>query len=167
MCPYVGQSVTDLFGPVAQAATAKAALKMTETAGRSMETLAKANTPIKTGKLRAAWHRTPAHPGGSEPDAYSTELSNDLDYAAYVEEGTGLYGPKHAKYEIRPKNPGGSLRWVGSDGKVHFAKVVHSPGSPGNYMLAIAMNVTEAALGSLVADDLEKWVHDVEQTASH
>ncbi|GAA3172480.1 hypothetical protein [Nonomuraea roseoviolacea] len=30
---------------------------------------------------------------------------------------------------IRPRNPNGWLRWVGSDGKVHFAKKVNHPGT--------------------------------------
>jgi hypothetical protein len=32
-------------------------------------------------------------------------------------------------HTIRPKNPNGWLRWTGPDGKVHFAKVVHHPGT--------------------------------------
>lgn len=30
---------------------------------------------------------------------------------------------------IRPRNPNGWLRWVGSDGRVHFAKKVNHPGT--------------------------------------
>ncbi|WP_188188050.1 hypothetical protein [Nonomuraea sp. SYSU D8015] len=30
---------------------------------------------------------------------------------------------------IRPKNPRGWLRWVGADGRVHFAKKVNHPGT--------------------------------------
>ncbi|WP_037935373.1 hypothetical protein [Streptosporangium roseum] len=42
-------------------------------------------------------------------------------YGLFVEVGT-------RPHTIRPKKPGGLLRWV-SGGKVHFAKVVHHPGT--------------------------------------
>ncbi|MER7131254.1 HK97 gp10 family phage protein [Streptosporangium saharense] len=43
-------------------------------------------------------------------------------YGLFVEVGT-------RPHVIRPKNPNGWLRWAGSDGKVHLAKVVHHPGT--------------------------------------
>lgn len=163
--PYVGQKVSDLFGPAAQAATKAAARAMCDTAGDHLEKRARELTPVDTGRLREGWKRTPAVSAG---EGWATEVSNDVDYAAYVENGTGLYGPKHSKYLIKPKKPGGVLRWVGKDGKVHFAKFVMHPGSEGKFMLATAMNETEAeAAGPLFAGDLAAWVEAVERTASH
>ncbi|MEV0584104.1 hypothetical protein [Nonomuraea sp. NPDC050310] len=43
-------------------------------------------------------------------------------YGLFVEVGT-------RPHVIRPRTPGGWLRWVGSDGKVHFARQVHHPGT--------------------------------------
>lgn len=163
--PYVGQSVSDFFGPVAQAATGDAARKMCDKGGEAIKDHATTLTPVKTGRLRAGWKRSPSIDMGA---GWSTDISNDVEYAGYVENGTGLYGPSHAKYLIRPKNPGGMLRWVGKDGKIHFAAYVMHPGSPGRYMLATSMNVVEAeADGPLFNDVLGEWVQEVEKTASH
>lgn len=48
-------------------------------------------------------------------------VGSTLPYAELVHEGS----PPHI---IRPRNPHGLLRFVGRDGKVHFAKVVNHPG---------------------------------------
>jgi HK97 gp10 family phage protein len=163
--PYVGGSLTTLFDEIAQAATAEAARKMAEAGGDHIIDIAKINTPVRSGRLRSAWRRSEVEPDSVEGHpAFRVTVSNPVDYAAYVEYGTGLYGPKHAPYVIKPRNPGGTLRFVGRDGNVVFAKSVLHPGSPGNYMLAIAMDVTHAAVEgqTIFRTILEKWVRDVE-----
>jgi hypothetical protein len=162
--PYVGGSVAAFFGEVAQAATKETARRMCADAAESVERIARANTPVKTGVLRAAWYKTEPVDTG---DRWSADIANDTDYAGYVENGTGVYGPKHAPYMIRPKKPGGVLRWVGKDGTVVFARYALHPGSPGNHMLEIAMTTTEALAqdGALFAGSLEFWVREVEGQA--
>lgn len=95
---------------------------------------------------QGAKRRAPVSPHGSggRPSGYlrskiSWELSRDpiglyvdiaspartvhgAPYGLFVEVGT-------RPHVIRPKRPNGWLRWVGSDGRVHFAKVVHHPGT--------------------------------------
>lgn len=156
--PYVGQSITDFFSEIPQQITRDTARKMCDRGGDIMEHIAVINTPVETGRLRNAWKRRAAEEvAGAEGSGWSTDVYNDTDYAEYVENGTGLWGPKHAKYLIKPKKPGGSLRWVGKDGTVHFAKFVWHPGSPGNYMLAIALNVTDTSPQSVWDDLSEEW----------
>lgn len=164
--PYVGQSVTDLFDEPVQLLTENAARAMCDEAGDSIKKIAETNTPVRTGKLRASWKKGDAKPEGT--GKFAIDVSNSVEYAAYVENGTGIYGPRHAPYTIFPRNPGGVLRWMGRDGQVVFAKYVVHPGSPGNYMLEIAMNVTDSlAQGDvLFAGTLEKWVREVEAQAN-
>jgi hypothetical protein len=159
--PYVGGDVSSFFGAEAQAATSDAARKMTDKAGQTLEQLASGFTPTKTGKLKAGWHRDPTTP---KDNGWTTSVSNDVDYAAYVENGTGLYGPKHAKYLIKPKNPGGTLRFeIG--GRIVFAKFVMHPGSPGKYMMLRSLNMLDVGAEALFAATLEEWTHEIEAAA--
>lgn len=85
---------------------------------------------------------------------WSGGIYTEIDYAPHVEYGTGLWGPKHAKYKIEPKKPGGVLAFyarmttpegkaiLGADnnpieGGLVFARYVMHPGSPGNHMFTI------------------------------
>lgn len=166
--PYVGGSLTSFFGEGPQAITKEAARKMAEAGGDHIMAITRINTPVRTGALRGSWHRDPAAPDTVEGSpAWRTTVATEISYAPYVEYGTGLYGPKHAPYIIRPKNPGGMLRFVAKDGTVVFAKQVLHPGSPGNFMLAIGMDVTHSALesGELFTGILEEWARGVEGSA--
>jgi hypothetical protein len=163
--PYVGGSLTTFFDEVARAATNEAARKMNDAGGKEILRVTKMNTPVKTGALRDSWRQTPPAPYQAEGQpAWRTVVSTDVSYAPYVENGTGLWGPKHAPYIIRPKNPAGFLRFVAKDGTVVFAKQVLHPGSPGNFMLEIGMNWTQALVesGALFREILERWVREVE-----
>jgi hypothetical protein len=160
--PYVGGSVAVFFGEGARQATADVARVMCKHGGDEAKRVSEINTPVKTGRLRASWYTTPVVADGASSKC---EVRNDVEYAAYVEEGTGLWGPKHAPYIIRPKNPGGVLRWLAQDGSVVFARYAIHPGSPGNHMLKIGMLMAEASFATLVRDDLEMWVHAVEGLA--
>lgn len=60
---------------------------------------------------------------GVYADISSPARTPDGDpYAYFMEVGTRAH-------IIRPRNPNGWLRWFGSDGRVHFARVVHHPGT--------------------------------------
>lgn len=75
---------------------------------------------------------------GQVTDSYAETIAR-ANYAAFVELGTGLYGPKRKKYEIKPRNkkalrfaPKGQGRLTGSPrsgGPVIFAKRVNHPGT--------------------------------------
>lgn len=134
-------------------------------AGEARE-IAEKNTPVDTGDLRENWksdkkgHKAVTFVG----TALSAGWSNDLDYAAYVNYGTGLYGPEHKKYLILPKTPGGKLHWVDkkSGEDITAAGVMH-PGSPGNYMLEISADYIEATWERLVQPLLRKWAKTMER----
>ena len=163
--PYVGQSITDLFSEIPQALTKEAARKMTDRAVESMLHVAVINTPVESGRLRGAWRKSEA---SSTARGWKGEISNSTSYAAFVESGTGLYGPEHASYVIKPKRPGGMLRWIGKDGQVVFARFVIHPGSPGNHMLSISLNVTDSLAqdGGIFTGVLEEWRTGIEGQAN-
>lgn len=166
---YVGGSLTALFDDVPQALTVKCAKDMCDEGAKSLESIARMNTPVRSGELRASWKRAPAQPGGGSTGdpTWEATVSTDVDYAPYVEYGTGLYGPKHAPYLILPKKPGGTLRWIGKDGNVVFAKHALHPGSPGHFMMQTALLVTDAAAqgGELFEGHLHQWAADIEAHA--
>lgn len=89
---------------------------------------------------------------------YKSGTYTDLDYSVYVENGTGLWGPARAKYEIRPKNPNGWLRFHDEYGNVIFAKRVMHPGSPGAHMFARGAAKTEAEFHEWAQRKVDVWV---------
>lgn len=94
---------------------------------------------------------------------YESGTETEVTYGPYVEEGTGLWGPRRAKYEIRPKKPGGWLRWVDQrTGDVIFAKRVMHPGSPGAHMFAKGAALTEAAFEAMAKDRVDLWAREVD-----
>lgn len=164
---YFGGSLTSFFGDAAQAATKSAAADMAKKGGDRVREVAEINTPVRSGALRASWKTLGPEPYTAEGSpAYRTSISTDVSYAPFVEYGTGLFGPKHAPYIIKPRNPGGTLRFM-VGGKAVFAKQVIHPGSPGNHMMSIALDVTDGEMrdGHLFEDVLEGWTHAVEGAA--
>jgi len=87
-----------------------------------MEGAAKRGAPWtdRTSHARQALH------GGTEDRDRSivVYLSHGVSYGGFLEQGTGLHGPKHRKYIIRPKN-GRFLYWPGAS---HPVKEVNHPG---------------------------------------
>lgn len=163
--PYVGGSLTTFFDEKARAVTKASAVKMAVHGGETLEHWVTINTPVETGELRASWHASSPEPYTSEGSpAYRVTVGTEVDYAPYVEYGTGIYGPSHAPYIIKPKDPNGTLRFVAKDGTIVFAKQVLHPGSPGNHMMGIGSDVTDSLLksGVLMADVLQEWKHNVE-----
>lgn len=59
--------------------------------------MVKTLTPIKTGTTNRQWYMKLLAP-------LVIMIFNDSKIARYLEEGTGLYGEKKAKYPIKPKN---------------------------------------------------------------
>lgn len=166
--PYVGGSLTTFFDEIAQAVTKHAAEEMCGKGAKRVQELTKMNTPVRSGALRNSWRVEGPGPyaaGGHE--GFRATVSTNVSYGPHVEHGTGLFGPKHAPYQILPRNPGGVLRFVGKDGRIVFARSVLHPGSPGNHMLQIGMDVTDGEMrdGGLFTGVLEDWVRGVEGLA--
>lgn len=79
--------------------------------------------PFETGELRNSIEVV--------KDADGVRIRANAPYAAYVEFGTwshNVIAPQTGTYTIRPKKPGGVLRFTGSDGNTVFAKKVEHPG---------------------------------------
>jgi hypothetical protein len=64
-----------------------------------IEREAKQATPVKTNFLRSSLHTQVEERGNT----IIGKVGTNVKYGTYVEYGTGLYGPKHRKYEIKPK----------------------------------------------------------------
>lgn len=119
------------------------------------------------GNLRSSWYTEgPAHKMSLSGMEWSGSVNTNVDYAPHVEYGTGLWGPKHAKYLIKPKVPGGTLSWVDPvTRKRRFAKSVMHPGSPGAHMLLNAAVKTEAMFGLIAEPALKEWAREAERLA--
>lgn len=162
---YRGGSLAPMFG---NEPNNRAMRNMVRVGIREANAIAAQNTPVETGDLRENWQvtenisRTVTFLGL----AWEGSWFNDTPYAAYVEHGTGLYGPEHRKYLILPKKPGGVLHWVDRvTGQDRYARAVLHPGSPGHHMLAISANWLEATWRRLVRPVMRNWVREVERQA--
>jgi len=113
-----------------------------------------------------------------DQDSATGVMESKAEHSSYVENGTrphdiwpkaghGEMGPLRGGQSRRAKDDIGTsrvaLRWVGSDGETHFARVVHHPGSKPYPFLGPAYvkaeQVLERELGVRVQDaakDLEK-----------
>jgi hypothetical protein len=165
---YEGARLAPWFDEHAREITIETAHKMAERGGDHLTTRVGELTPQDTGKLKTSWHRKPVLIVASMEGqiVFESGTETDVDYAPYVEHGTGLWGPKHAKYEIRPKKPGGVLHFLGPEGEDVFTKLVMHPGSPGKHMIAIAVAEIEHAIPLLMRAELEEWARRVER-ANH
>jgi hypothetical protein len=148
---YVGRRLEPLFNRSLIDNTCR---DMANHGGERMTAIVKQNTPIGhqpftenyvPGRLRESIEKkllvVTRRPNGS---VYVSGAETHVEYAPFVENGTGLWGPHRAKYEIRPKRPDGWLSWIDQEtGERIFAKRVMHPGSPGNHMFAIGVHLTE------------------------
>jgi hypothetical protein len=96
---------------------------------------------VKLGAQRRA-PVSPAGSGGRPPGHLRSVIRWDRgrDVTQYVDISSPARTPQGEPYGlfmevgtrphvIRPKKPGGWLRWFDGDGKIHFARVVHHPGT--------------------------------------
>lgn len=69
-------------------------------------------------------------------------VGSELNYAAAVEGGAGLHGPRRSKYPIRPRNAKRLRFYWRKVGRVVSLPIVHHPGQrPKNYLLRAAQSV--------------------------
>lgn len=104
------------------AALATNALRRATVAGALIvETLAKQNAPVRTGNLRRSIHTEVLE---STRALARVSVGTDVEYARTVEFGSGLYGPRHARYPIVPRTRR-ALFWPGA---AHPVRRVMHPG---------------------------------------
>lgn len=147
------------------------------------------NTPVETGALRSSYRVSDVRYGqelrmtglavGYSVYAWTGSVYTEIEYAEYVERGTGLWGPEHKKYVIKPKQPGGVLAFSpymkkaggvvmdvaghpASGGPVVVRYVMH-PGSPGAAMFRIGAVITEAETEEWSHRALSEWRRDAER----
>ncbi|MHB1131657.1 MAG: HK97 gp10 family phage protein [Chloroflexota bacterium] len=95
--------------------------------------------PYRTGTLKRSLH---TEVGESTALRAVVLVGTDLEYAQAIEFGSGLYGPKKAKYIIRPKNKK-ALFWKGARHPVAF--VMHPGVRPRPFLLP-AFQATKSAV---------------------
>jgi hypothetical protein len=167
---YRGDEMADLFrpGPLERAVHDVADEVADELHSRVAEL-----SPIdesgrgRGGNLKTSWYKEP--PIGSRKATVAGEavyrawVRTDVDYAAHVEWGTGLWGPHASKYEIKPKLPGGTLSWINRAGLRVYARRVMHPGSPGRHMMQNAAAQTQARLERIAEGPMRRWRREQER----
>lgn len=83
-------------------------------------------------------------------------VGSDLNYAASVEGGAGLYGPRRSKYRIYPRHPNGRLKfyWRRIGKNVRLPSVNHPGQKPKHYLLKAAESVARRNNMLLVIHEL-------------
>ena len=129
-----------------------------------LEGRVKRNTPVRTGRLRSSI----VHKGGG----LRYEIGTDVKYARYVEEGTGLFGPRKRKYPIEPRNKK-ALAWPATGqtaaglgrgpqgtskrgGSLIVRKRVMHPGIKGVHMFERTAKEERSAVEGIVKAQLER-----------
>jgi hypothetical protein len=148
------------------------------------------NTPVRTFHLRESYERTPIRYRQQTVNGYASirwsayawegEVFTEVEYAPYVEFGTGLWGPKRKKYKIQPKKPGGVLAFTPysrmpnggvildvqgqplASGKPVMVRFVMHPGSPGHHMFQIGTTMTEHEMQEWSQEPMRLWVNEFE-----
>lgn len=142
-------------------------MQLADDNGENMTAWIKRNTPVESFmksisephlRDRIFTKETIVYVDFSGRKVYETGSETEVDYAPYVEEGTGLWGPSGAKYEIKPRTPTGVLSWIDREtGKRIFAKRVMHPGSPGQHMFAIGAAMAEHEFERASAAGLQQF----------
>lgn len=175
---FIGQSLHD-FAQRAETGAEIAGEWMAISGTETFHSYTVKNTPRDTGALREDIKQKPVMRDelGWEGGIYA-----ELEYAPYVEHGTGLWGPLHSKYKIEPKTPGGVLAFYArlktpegqpilsnklmgnlKEGELVFRRYVMHPGSPGQHMFAIGAAMTEGELKRIGNEGLRLMRNYVEK----
>lgn len=171
--PYVGARLAPLFRPEP---SRRAARRMTARGAEAWRRNVVQNTPIDDapypsrapGTARRSWRTKPVV-GPIQTlsaETYHSGVETEDDVASFLETGTGLYGPHHKAYIIRPKNPEGYLHFFDrKTGHWVFAKQVLHPGIHAQRPLATGAVITEHELGTILQPTLVQWIREVELLA--
>lgn len=172
---FTGDSLSDFVGR-SKDAVDPAIRQMVEDGGDAVVRWVVQNTPVETHHLRDSINKIRLRRVRTESgEGWESGAETDVDYAPHVEDGTGLWGPKHAKYRIEPKKPGGVLAFFARmktpegkpvlspdnnpvEGQLVFARYVMHPGSPGQHMFATGVAMAEARFDQITQAGLDQWV---------
>lgn len=185
---YEGDSLVDMIDHL-DAVTKRTGKQLAEAFQKRGEHNIEINTPVETFHLRRSYKRTPVKYQQMSSLGYTSlrwsayvwegTVFTEVEYAPYVEMGTGLWGPKRKKYKIEPKKPGGVLAFtpyarmpnggvildvsgnIGKAGLITVRFVMH-PGSPGQHMFRIGALLTEHQFQELSMEPMRLWVSEVE-----
>lgn len=97
---------------------------------KKMETVVRAEAHVDTGAVRDSISTEKKGEGHYLVGVDAAKLKGDprnktgIDYSPFYHDG-------HGPYTVTAKR-GKALKWVGKDGKVHFAKKVHIPAHAGD-----------------------------------
>lgn len=148
------------------------------------------NTPVETFHLWNSYKRTQVKYRQQATAGYvsiswslwvwEASVYTEVEYAPYVEFGTGLWGPKRKKYKIEPKKPGGVLAFTPYErtpkggvilditgapkkgGGLITVRYVMHPGSPGQHMFKIGASLTEDEYSEWSKEPMRLWKQGVE-----
>jgi hypothetical protein len=168
---YMGGRLQPLFDPTP---IRRACIDMADKGGERMTAITRMNTPVGhrpheqgyvPGTLRASIKQKVMVIYRRRGNwVYESGAETDVEYAPYVEHGTGLWGPRRAMYEIKPKHPDGWLSWIDqTTGERIFAKRVMHPGSPGQAMFAIGAHLTEWEFHNFGQRRVQQWAREQER----
>lgn len=163
---YTGARLAPLFSPTPSRITAR---RMAEHAAEHFHRRMVERTPIDfagptPGKTAASWRVKPViRLVALGEEVYETGVETHDPVARWLEHGTGIYGPHHRPYVIRPRYRGHELRFYSRRlGRWVFARSVLNPGMRAQRPLATAAAITEHELAVVLQVDLEEWVALVE-----
>src|SRR5262249_32913106 len=148
---YRGPSLARALG--VDELAARAAREITRDVGDALLEAIKANTPVRTGRLRDSWRLTSVRRRGS---GYRIVAETSVDYAPDVEYDTRphLERPDERK----------ALRFE-VDGREVFARAVFHPGTHGAHSTLKATVDVDARLHQLAEPALERFRREFEARA--
>lgn len=135
---WVGKPPSDLSFAVRKAMT-----EWGDEAGHTVRDALKAETPVRTGRLRASERYSRTFHG----DSLRLEFTANTPYAPYPIWGTRphIIEPKAAR----------ALHWVNGSGS-HFARIVHHPGNrPNNFPERVMAELSDS-VKQLLADKIQE-----------
>lgn len=161
---YIGPYLPDVFK---EEPLKRALRRMADTGGDRLHDFVVMFTPVKTGNLATSWYRKPTRRElHGTREAFVATVATDVDYAPYVNYGTGLWGPEHRKYLIEPHPPNRWLRWTDPlTGKPVFARRVWHTGSEGRHMVEKATSWSNVMLDVTMLPELERYKREAEAAA--
>lgn len=117
-----------------------------------LENLISKKTPVDTGDLRSSWHHS--------IEAHEGRIYTSKSYARYVEEGTGVHGPKgapitpHSGSYLRFKpHKGDYSEIMAQDGYVYIRQ---SQGQKPAHMVKDSLEEIDAELPKIIAQAIRK-----------